>query len=286
MPVAASEAAGLGACLDAIAEQRYGLGRIEVLVVGYGSGGPPTPGAFGAHPIRVFSVASSTPYAARNAGAAEAEGDLFLFTEVGCLADPDWVSGHVAALADAKASVSVGHVVPARTTFLVDVFASYENRRDEWVFSGTSWQHYFGRPKNMAVLRRRFESHGPFVEVPRGSDSKLVQKVARELSCDEVVLATRAVVRQRSIRGLPSCFKDRFGHSYALETNRSSHAARIALGDRARLLRDTVRREGYGPFRALLLLGLLATGVLVFRVGGIVGRARRAKSAVSPATQR
>jgi hypothetical protein len=103
------------------------------------------------------------------------------------------VAAHVARLSAAPVTVSVGHVAPAVSTRLVDLFCSYETVRDEWVFSGASWRHYFGRPKNMAVARRRFESHGPFVEVARGSDSKLVQKVASEVSCDEVG-ATGAIV--------------------------------------------------------------------------------------------
>lgn len=95
----------------------------------------------------------------------------------------------------------------------------------------------------MAVARHRLETHGPFVEVARGADSKFVQRVAREVSCEEVALTPNAVVRQQSIRDLPSCFRDRFDHSHALQRHQSSHAAPIALGDRIRLFRETVRER-------------------------------------------
>jgi hypothetical protein len=171
--------------------------------------------------------------------------------------------------------VSVGRVAPARETRFVDLFLSYEDVRDAWVFSCSRWQHYFGRPKNMAIARHRFETHGPFFEVMRGGDSKLVQRVARELSCAEVGLARDAVVRQRSIRGLPSCYRDRFRHGRALQIHRSAHAAPINFEQRVRLFRDTLEQRRYGPFTSATLLTLLGAGILAFHVGGWAGAAAR-----------
>ena len=276
IPIEAAEAPMLGACLEGIRGQRYGAGRIETLIVQYGAHEPARlPFSLPAG-IRSLSTDRPTPYAARNRAAAEAVGDALLFTEAGCVPEPDWVAAHVARFTGSSVTVSVGHVAPAASTRLVDIFCAYEKLRDEWVFSGSSWRHYFGRPRNMAVLTRRFETHGPFVEVPRGSDSKLVQTVAREVSCDEVGLTQNAVVKQQSIRGLASCFQDRFGHSHALTTHQSAHAAPIALGDRIALFRNTVRRQRYGAIDAATLLALLATGIFVFRLGGWIATASRA----------
>jgi hypothetical protein len=195
-----------------------------------------------------------------------------LFTEPGCVPDRGWLAAHVATLRDTSATLSVGHVAPSRETWAVATFLAYETVRDAWVFSGRSWQHLFGRPKNMAILRRRFESHGPFAVVMRGADSKLVQKVARELSCDEIGHAPGAIVRQESVRGLPSCYRDRFVHAKALRVHKSSHAAPIALEDRIRLFRETVTRSRFGVVRAGMLLAFLGAGIAAFRLGGASAR--------------
>lgn len=277
VPMQASEAAGLPDCLDGIRAQRYGRGNIEVLVVRYGAGsqsGVDTPDG---GVMRVLTVDHASPYAAQNVAAAQANGDALLFTEAGCVPDAGWVAAHVERLGEGRATISVGLVAPVRKTAAVDLMLAYENVREEWVFSSSRWPHYFGRPTNMAVARRRFVTHGPFAEVARGADSELVQKVAREISCDEVVLTPGAIVRQQSIRGFPSLLRERFSHSCALETHQSAHAAPISLPERSAIFRETLRRHGFGPLRSTTLLALLATGIFTFRAGGWYGKLARAR---------
>jgi glycosyltransferase involved in cell wall biosynthesis len=272
IPVQDSEAEPLVATLDGALAQRYDGGRIEVVVVRYGSVDRQVAIAPSfERQVRFLSIDHPSPYAARNLAVAHTAGDAILFTEPGCVPDAEWVSAHVETLNTGGVTISVGHVAPSRPTWLVDVFMSYENVRDAWVFSCDRWQHYFGRPKNMAVARHRFESHGPFVEVMRGADSKLVQRVARELSCNEVALTQNAIVRQQSVRGLPSCYRDRFRHARALRIHRSAHAAPISLDQRLRLFRETLAQPGYGPGTAATLFALLGAGILAFRLGGWTG---------------
>ena len=270
IPVQDSEIELLAASLEGVFAQRYGEGGIEVIVVRYGAVSsrelPPVPAG---HDVQVLAVNQPSPYAARNLAASRATGEALLFTESGCVPEPDWVRAHVATLRDGAATISVGHVAPARSTRSVDLFLSYENVRDAWVFASPYWQHYFGRPKNMAVTRHRFETHGPFVEVMRGADSKLVQRIAREISCSEVGLTQGAIVRQQSVRGLPSCYRDRFRHAFALRKHRSGHAAPIPLEQRIRLFRETLAERRYGVVSAAALFLFLGAGILTFRVGGL-----------------
>ena len=186
--------------------------------------------------------------------------------------DPSWVRAHVDAIRGSRATVSVGHVAPARETWALSTFLAYENVRDRWVFSASSWQHLFGRPKNMAIARHRFLSHGPFAEVIRGGDSKLVQRVAREVAVEEIDYAPAAVVRQVAVRGLAGLFRDRFIHARALRVHRSAHAAPIGLGDRVGIFRRTLSERGFGPVRGATLLVLLAAGIVAFRMGGASAR--------------
>ena len=265
----------LDACLGGILTQRYDAGRIEVLVVQYGGGKRVEILPSQSDQVQLLAVNHPSPYAARNLAVSQACGDLLLFTEPDCVPDRDWVRTFVERLDSPAVTVGVGHVAAARSTRLLEMFTAYEDRRDAWVFSSDRWSLYFGRPKNMAIARRRFDDHGPFVDVLRGADSKFVQRVAREVSCDEIRLVPDAVVRQLSIRGLPSCFRDRFGHSHALQKHQSSHAEPISLTDRRRILRETVKQNGYGPLSTSALVALLAAGIFVFRLGSVVGRVSR-----------
>jgi hypothetical protein len=268
IPVQASETKLLAATLAGALAQHYEAGRIEIFAVRFrGPGEFPLPPLVDERGVLTLTVDHPSSYAARNAGAARASGEALLFTEPGCVPDPGWVRAHVEMLQNPVVTVSIGLVVPARSTRSVDVFLSYENVRDAWVFSCPHWQHYFGRPKNMAVARRRFETHGPFIEVMRGADSKFIQRVARELSCAEVGLAPAAVVRQQSIRGLLSCYQDRYGRGHVLRASQSEHAAPISLEQRIRLFRRTVEQSGHGALRAGELLALLGMGLLAFRLG-------------------
>jgi glycosyltransferase involved in cell wall biosynthesis len=265
----------LGTCLEAILTQRYDAGRIEVLVAQYGGGKRVEILPSHSKRVRLLAIDHPSPYAARNLAVSRAGGDLLLFTEADCVPDRDWVRTFVERFDTSAVTVGVGHVAASRSTHLLELFNAYEDRRDTWVFSSDRWSLYFGRPKNMAIARRRFDSHGPFVEVLRGADSKFVQRIAREVSCDEIQLVPDAVVRQLSIRGLPSCFRDRFDHGLALEKHQSAHAKPISLADRRRILRETANQNGYGPLSTTTLVALLAAGIFVFRLGSVVGRFSR-----------
>jgi hypothetical protein len=271
IPAQASDAAVLALTLRGVFEQRYDAGRIEVVVAQYGGGAtvfvPPS-----GQNVRYVAVDHPSPYAARNLAARDATGEVLLFTEPGCVPDAAWVGKHIESMKRPGVTLSVGHVTGARETWALTTFASYEDLRDEWVFSGHSWRHMFGRPKNMGVARHRFESHGPFAEAMRGSDSKLVQHVARELSTSEVAYTPSAIVRQDAVRGLPSCLRDRFAHGRALRVHRSGHAAPILLDDRVRIFRSTVARRDYGLFTSVALLGFLGAGIVAFRLGGASAR--------------
>ena len=274
IPAQASDASAIAGTLQGVLDQRYDAGHIEVFVVQYGSRDdklyvPTDPSG---RDVRFLSIDSPSPYAARNLAARNASGEVLIFTEPACVPDAQWVSAHVSAIRGTGITVSVGHVAPMRGTWALATFMSYEDTRDTWVFSASSWQHLFGRPKNMAIARHRFASHGPFAEVIRGADSKLVQLVARELSPQEIGHTPGAIVRQQSIRGLPSCFRDRFKHARALRIHRSSHAAPIRLADRVEIFRRTARQRGYGAITSIALLGFLAGGIVAFRLGGASAR--------------
>lgn len=272
IPALESEAVPLAATLEGVRALRYDGGRIVVCVAQYGGGASLATSLALGNAVRLVAVDGPSPYSARNMGVQETSGEVLCFTEPGCIPDRNWVQAHVAAMRGTGVTVSVGHVGGARETWALSTFSAYEHVRDRWVFAGTSWQHMFGRPKNMAVARHRFASHGPFVEVMRGADSKLVQLVAREVSVREIALTPAAIVRQLSVRGLPSGLRERYAHGQALRVHRSAHAAPIPLAQRVELFRQTIAERGFGGARSAAMFALLAAGIAAFRLGGASAR--------------
>ena len=81
----------LPACLDALQSQDY-AGDYEVIVVDDGSTDRTPAAAEGRPRVRLLRQANAGPAAARNRGAAEARGDVILFTDSDCVPEPDWLS--------------------------------------------------------------------------------------------------------------------------------------------------------------------------------------------------
>src|SRR5688500_139546 len=106
IPMQASDSRLLLPTLDAIEGQRYDAGRLEVLVAQYGAGAAiDIPVSSFRHQLQVLGVAHASPYAARNLAASESTGDILVFTEPGCVPEPEWVGAHVARLSDAAPTV-------------------------------------------------------------------------------------------------------------------------------------------------------------------------------------
>ena len=254
-------------CVHSLQAQRYPHGAIEIVLVDNGSTDRSPEIAAEFHGIVVFRENHASIYAARNLGARKATGEILMFTQANCLAEPDWVKRHMTALGNPNVSVSIGRLAPIKSTWLLSIFDAYENTRDDWNFGADNWKQYFGRPTNLAIRRKRFEGHGPFEEVLRGGDSLFVQKVAREISCNEVCYCSNAVVKHLALDGIGSYLKYQFHNSRIMCSLHSSHSAPIRVRDRVRLFCKTARKEQYGPIRSTVLLILLALGVLVWKTG-------------------
>jgi GT2 family glycosyltransferase len=98
-------------CLDALAAQTFELHRLEVIVVADGcSDGTETALASAQYPypLRVLAQPAAGASAARNRGAAAAQGPLLIFLDDDVIPSPDLVQAHVNAHATARDCVAVG----------------------------------------------------------------------------------------------------------------------------------------------------------------------------------
>jgi lipopolysaccharide/colanic/teichoic acid biosynthesis glycosyltransferase/glycosyltransferase involved in cell wall biosynthesis len=106
--VPAYNAAGtLPSCLAALASQDYPCSAYEVIVVDDGSADATASIAHDAG-VNVITQPNAGPAAARNRGAAAAQGELLLFTDADCVPVPGWISALVAPFSDPSVAGAKG----------------------------------------------------------------------------------------------------------------------------------------------------------------------------------
>ncbi|MCU1225272.1 MAG: glycosyl transferase [Edaphobacter sp.] len=81
----------IGYCLDALTAQIVGRDDVEILVVNDGSTDNIGDVVRRYPAVRLITQANAGPAAARNRGAAEAQGTILLFTDDDCVPMPDWL---------------------------------------------------------------------------------------------------------------------------------------------------------------------------------------------------
>lgn len=259
----------IGRCIDAILSQIYHGGRIEIVLVNNDANNTFTRLAGGVPSLTLIDGIDGGIYAARNRGAEAASSELLVFTEADCVPDPYWISQHVDAIVETGASVSVGKLIPAGRTVLLSTLVDYEDTKDKWNFDSEYWKRCFGRPKNLAITRTCFDSHGPFEDVVRGGDTLLVQRIARKDGCAAITYCPGALVTQQGVDGLPGLLAKRFQDSYFMTRLRSSHSAPVGIMDRWYILLETARRYRYGPLRSILLICTVAAGLAAWKLGQV-----------------
>jgi cellulose synthase/poly-beta-1,6-N-acetylglucosamine synthase-like glycosyltransferase len=180
----------LNACLDALSAQTVDAESLEVIVVDDGS----TDGSAeiaAQHGVRIIRQEHAGAAVARNRGARQARGQLFLFTDADCEPLPDWIEQMLAPFADPDVVGAKG-VYRSRQRSLVARFtqAEYEEKYDRLMGAD---RIDFVDTYAAAYRRDVFLAQGGFdPEFLRNQDQEFSFRLAR--AGHKLVFAPKAVV--------------------------------------------------------------------------------------------
>jgi MoaA/NifB/PqqE/SkfB family radical SAM enzyme len=147
----------IGAAIESIRSQRFPMESVEIIVVGKGGGqlSNQWPDVIG-----VDTLTAVHPGKARNLGAAKASGEILMFLDDDCEADPDWIQEAFLELEDPSVGAASGMIAGKSTGFIarsVD-FANFGQCQTSVRTEGRLWTASF------AIKKRLFDQLGGFDE--------------------------------------------------------------------------------------------------------------------------
>jgi len=165
----------LADCLRALAALDYPRHRFEVIVVDDGSASPLAEEIALFHPLFRLTLVTQDnagPGAARNTGAAHAQGKFLAFTDDDCLPSGHWLKALAARFAEAPRQAIAGRTINAlpRNPFatasqlIIDIVHAYYN--------ADPLQARFSASNNLALPAEMFRSLGGFDETFRTSEDR------------------------------------------------------------------------------------------------------------------
>ncbi len=233
------------------------------------------------HPrLRWLEEPRQGAYAARNRGAEEAAGDVLVFTDPDCRAEPTWLSELLARIREPGIEVVTGRDRHAGTGRPIRLLSAYDHTKELWTLGQEDHSLYYGHTNNMAVTRAAWAAAGPFDPDPRGGDVILVQRVVERFGTAAVVYHPAALVHHLEVSTAWGYFRKcrLYGASYR-RYRRVVAARPLSWRQRWAVYRETVRRERLDPLDASRLFGLLVVGVGCYAWGERLERGDAAPAA-------
>ncbi len=255
-------------CLESLLAQDFSDGLYEIVAVDNGSRDDSAAIVGEFHSVRLVSEPHAGSYAARNRGVVASCGSVLAFTDADCTPRHDWLRRIIAPLNDPSVEIVLGQRIPGSESPILALWSQYERAKEEFVFSGSMLNLYYGHTNNMAVRRSVFEELGPFVERLRGSDTVFVRKVVDALGDRAVVFCPDAKVRHLELTGPKALLRKLFiyGRS-SISYSRIIDVRPLSYKERWQVFWHTVKRQQYSARDAALLLSFLVAGVVAWEMG-------------------
>ncbi len=263
-------------CIAALAAQNPGDGSVELIFVDNGSIDSSLRILRAAAGIRVLEESRPGAYPARNTGVGEARGRIIAFIDPDCVADQGWIRSVIDAFDDQTCSLLLGQRRPYPDVGLNRLLGDYEVTKDRWVIASHQPLKYYGFTNNMAVRREAWDACGPFIDLPRGSDTIFVRRLVDSAGCGAVRFVPEMLVSHREIDGPLMYLSKAFTYGRSLQSyGRVVPVQPLSLRDRIAVWAAAARNHRYGPLQTLALGILLAAGMVAWSAGRLAGRLRR-----------
>lgn len=182
---------GLLRILDALGAQTYPISKFEVVVVDNGSEPPVQLEIAYSFHVRVVPCGRAGSYAARNAGAGSAAGQVLAFIDADCIPEPDWLTEGIASLERNHSRSIIGgdvRVLPPEPRTGVGLYqhvVGFQQKRNITV-------KHFSATANLFCYAEHYRLIGPFDErLLSGGDREWCWR-ARQIGI-ELVYAPEAV---------------------------------------------------------------------------------------------
>ena len=160
--------------------------------------------------ITLIKEGMKGPYAARNAGAKIAQGDILLFTDVDCIIDQKWVQRMILPFNDKQVCAVIGSVRAYCPTTTLEYFG------DQYIFNHTTRMFTYFIAGNGAIRRTVFADIGGFnATFTSGGDVDLSMRMLQKGM--SVYYEPEAVVFHRHRKTLKNLFKQykKYGAGWA-----------------------------------------------------------------------
>ncbi|TYO61062.1 glycosyltransferase [Bradyrhizobium hipponense] len=170
----------LDICLASLEAQSLPRDWFEIIVVDNGSAVLPKDVAARHAGVRLLQETQPGPGPARNAGVAAGTGEVLAFIDADCRAHPDWLSNVWRSLHSLPTGTVLGgdvRIWQSGSTQL-DAIAAYESVF-AYRFKLYIERHGYSGTGNMAMLRRDFDSVGPFAGINVAEDMEWGERARR-----------------------------------------------------------------------------------------------------------
>lgn len=258
-------------CLESLRHQVADLEGIQVICVDNGSSDESQEIVKSFPEFTLLIERKPGAYAARNRGAAAAEGDIVAFTDPDCVADQGWLRSVSAAFQDLSCLAALGVRRPAPDTGLNQLLGDYEVAKDRWVLSSSEPRKYYGYTNNMAVRQHAWKTAGPFDENRlRGGDTIFIRRLVDAVGCDAVQFVPSMRIAHLEVDSFAIQFQKTFTYGKSLQSySQAVPSSPLSFSDRMKVFRSTVDDNCYGRLRAVALMALLLSGLAAWWTGRI-----------------
>lgn len=270
---------GIERCLKAIAQQAYPIEAIEVIAVDNGSTPPLSLDETFPFRIRVIPCAIPGSYAARNTGAREATGEIWVFIDADCYPDTDWLTQGTRSLLEHQNQSIIGGEVsivkPIQpTTVALYQYATGFGQQENVQHRG------FAATANVFCTRDQFKTVGPFnEELLSGGDAEWSWRATRRGL--KISFEPRAIVYtepRASLRGAVRQARRVAAGRMMLRNLGLGHIGNAPIGKQRSSWQAIIWILSNTRFSMLNRLRILSAALLI-RIAAIVERCRLATGA-------